>query len=200
MSVPTVIAIIGGTALLIGIFGGGIKAKEIEIPSINARVRILAVITGLVLLTTAIVLSSPDLLTPPTETPIADKTTQNNKTQTAPASRLLEIVSNQGWQSSDIFLSKGDTVHVVYQSGHWRVAYWAEFTDAQGYSRFEGYAPAIAHGALIAQIDDGPVLPILNESQFIADRDGVISFRINDSDNYLSDNVGSIKIMVDVTH
>lgn len=116
--------------------------------------------------------------------------------QTSSTTLLLEIKSNQGWQASDIYLSKGDTVHVVYQSGQWRVADWAEFTDGQGYPRFEGYAPEFAHGSLIAQINNGPILSILNETQFIADSDGVISFRINDSDTYLDDNVGSIKIMI----
>jgi hypothetical protein len=120
--------------------------------------------------------------------------------QTSSTTRVLEVKSNQGWQASDVYISKGNTVHIVYQSGQWRVADWAEFTDGQGYPRFEGYAPEIAHGALIAQIDNGPILSILNEAQFTADRDGIISFRINDSDAYLYDNVGSITIMINVNH
>ena len=70
MSVPTVIAVVGGIALLIGIFGGGVKAKEIEIPLINARVRVFSIITGMVLLITAALLSSPVITTPaPTQIP-----------------------------------------------------------------------------------------------------------------------------------
>lgn len=113
--------------------------------------------------------------------------------------RVLEIESNREWQASDVHISIGDIVHVIYQSGQWRVADWAEFTDGQGYPRFEGYDPKIPHGALIAQIDNGPMLPILNEAHFTADKDGIISFRINDSDTYLYDNVGSITIMINVS-
>jgi hypothetical protein len=62
MSVPTVIAVVGGIALLIGIFGGGVKAKEVEIPSINTRARVVSVIIGTVLLAAAALLSSPGIL------------------------------------------------------------------------------------------------------------------------------------------
>ena len=67
MSVPIVISVIGGIALLIGIFGGGIKAKEVEIPSVNVKIRIISAITGVFLITIAAFLSSPDLLNPHTQ-------------------------------------------------------------------------------------------------------------------------------------
>jgi hypothetical protein len=111
----------------------------------------------------------------------------------------FEIESDRGWQESDIRVSQGDTIHIVYQSGQWRVADWAEYVDAQGYSRFEGYAPQIAHGALIAQIDDGPIIPILNDAWFTSDRDGIIFLRINDADKFLYDNIGVIEVTIDVT-
>jgi|CXWL01.1.fsa_nt_gi hypothetical protein len=77
MSVPTVIAVIGGIALLIGIFGGGIRAKEIEIPSINARVRVFSTLTGIVLLAIAALLSSPEILNSPPKVPTEIQPTQN---------------------------------------------------------------------------------------------------------------------------
>jgi hypothetical protein len=115
-------------------------------------------------------------------------------------SSVFEVEANQEWQASDIHVSIGDIVHIVYQSGQWRVADWAEFTDGQGYPRFEGYDPKFTHGALIARIDYGSTIPILNEAQFTADKNGVLSFRINDSDTYLNDNVGSVTIMIEVSH
>lgn len=115
-------------------------------------------------------------------------------------SDTFEVEATQGWQASDIYVSIGDIVHIVYQSGQWRVADWAEFTDGQGYPRFEGYDSKFAHGALIARIDNGKTIQILNEAQFTADKNGVLSFRINDSDTYLDDNVGSITIMIEVSH
>jgi hypothetical protein len=133
---------------------------------------------------------------------IATKQKGIEATQTAIASHrnlTFTVFANQAWQASDIYVSIGEIVHIAYQSGQWRVADWAEFTDGKGYPRYEGYDPEFAHGSLIAQIDDGPILPILNESQFTASQSGIISFRINDSDTFLYDNVGNITITIDVS-
>lgn len=64
MSVEIVIATIGGIALLVGLFGGGIKAKEIEIPSINFQIRVISIITGIILLLVAALLSNSELFAP----------------------------------------------------------------------------------------------------------------------------------------
>jgi hypothetical protein len=64
MSVETILTIFGGIALLVGIFGGGVKAKEIEVPLINTRVRIISAITGIVLITVAVLLSIPGFVQP----------------------------------------------------------------------------------------------------------------------------------------
>jgi hypothetical protein len=58
MSVPIVLSIAGVIILLIGIMGGGIKAKEIEIPPIPAKVRIIASLVGVILIWIAIWQSS----------------------------------------------------------------------------------------------------------------------------------------------
>ena len=82
MNVPTVIAVVGGIALLIGIFGGGVKAKEIEIPLINARIRVFSTITGVILIITAALLSSPELLnafTPAPKDPTEIQSAQLNE-------------------------------------------------------------------------------------------------------------------------
>ena len=50
MTVSVVFAIAGVVALLFGIIGGGIKAKEIEVPLLPIRARIITVIIGLILL------------------------------------------------------------------------------------------------------------------------------------------------------
>lgn len=49
MSVSVVFAIAGVIALLVGTIGGGIKAKELEVPVISTKVRIINIIVGLVL-------------------------------------------------------------------------------------------------------------------------------------------------------
>ena len=42
MTLPIVLAIAGSIALLIGLFGGGVKAKEIEGPKLSIGPRILS--------------------------------------------------------------------------------------------------------------------------------------------------------------
>lgn len=54
MTVSAVFAIAGVLALLFGIVGGGIKAKEIEIPQLPIAVRIIIIIAGLILIGTTI--------------------------------------------------------------------------------------------------------------------------------------------------
>jgi ABC-type sugar transport system substrate-binding protein len=54
MTVSVVFAIAGVVALLFGIIGGGIKAKEIEVPLLPIRARIITVIIGFILLGTTL--------------------------------------------------------------------------------------------------------------------------------------------------
>jgi N-acetylneuraminic acid mutarotase len=50
MDLPAILAIIGGIALLVGILGGGVEAKEIKIPSISRQARNLSTVSGIVLI------------------------------------------------------------------------------------------------------------------------------------------------------
>jgi len=50
MDVLTVIAIIGGIALLVGLFGGGIQARDIKIPKLPNRVRFISSLIGFIIL------------------------------------------------------------------------------------------------------------------------------------------------------
>jgi uncharacterized protein DUF1349 len=58
MTLPIVLAITGSIALLIGLFGGGVKAKEIEVPKIPVGSRILSGLVGAILIWTAMRLSN----------------------------------------------------------------------------------------------------------------------------------------------
>jgi hypothetical protein len=60
MTLPTVLAIAGCIALLVGLFGGGVKAREIEVPTISILPRILSGIAGLVLIGIAMWLFFPN--------------------------------------------------------------------------------------------------------------------------------------------
>lgn len=73
ITLPIILAIAGCMALLIGLFGGGVKAKEIEVPTLARGARILSSLLGIVLIRTAIRLSFPystPAAPPPTTTPV----------------------------------------------------------------------------------------------------------------------------------
>lgn len=50
ISVPIVVAVTGGIAVLLALFGGGIKVKEVELPPLPGWVRIIAGLVGFVLI------------------------------------------------------------------------------------------------------------------------------------------------------
>lgn len=62
MDVSTVIAIIGGIALLVGVFGGGIELKELKVPPINSTLRIISFVLGVILIVGAVIVSKPEFL------------------------------------------------------------------------------------------------------------------------------------------
>jgi hypothetical protein len=59
MTVPVVLAIAGVVALFLGVWGGGIKAKEIEIPPAPPKARLIVGIVGFIFIGISIWLSSP---------------------------------------------------------------------------------------------------------------------------------------------
>jgi len=92
MDAIAVIAAIGGIALLLGIFGGGIKAKEVDIPILPVPVRILSSVIGTILIGTAIWLSSRNNIIsqePLTEIPTSISSPQISEVTAPPASTVL---------------------------------------------------------------------------------------------------------------
>lgn len=70
VNVETIVAIVGGIAFLVGLFGGGVKAKEILIPRLPAWSRTLSCIVGLALMGEAIWLTrSPATVPNPAQQP-----------------------------------------------------------------------------------------------------------------------------------
>ena len=70
MTLPIVLTIAGCAALLVGLFGGGVKAKEIEVPKISLLPRVISSLTGLALIGVAIWVSpNPQADAPAAETP-----------------------------------------------------------------------------------------------------------------------------------
>lgn len=75
IGVPAILAIIGGIAFLVGLFGGGIEIRELKFPAITRPLRIISTLAGAVLIVSAVWLSSPGLVPPtPSPTPIITPT------------------------------------------------------------------------------------------------------------------------------
>ena len=69
MTLPVVLAIAGCIALLVGLFGGGVKAKEIEVPKVSVATRIISGLFGVTLIGMATWISYAIPSQPPTTTP-----------------------------------------------------------------------------------------------------------------------------------
>jgi len=83
METSSVIAVIGGIALLTGLFGGGVHIKGLIIPSIPKGLRILSSLTGVVLIGIAILLSyKPSPVPPISSVPPSSTDTKTPATQT----------------------------------------------------------------------------------------------------------------------
>jgi hypothetical protein len=76
MTLPIVLAIAGSIALLVGLFGGGIKAKEIEVPTLSTLPRILLTVFGIALIGTGITMPPQGLSQQPR--PATDNTIKDS--------------------------------------------------------------------------------------------------------------------------
>ena len=70
MTLPIVLAIAGSVALLVGLFGGGVKAKEIEVPKISPASRIFSILMGVAMIGVATRLTFPNILPSPDAAPV----------------------------------------------------------------------------------------------------------------------------------
>lgn len=94
MTLQNVLAIAGSIALLVGLFGGGVKAKEIEVPKISISARIFSGLVGIVLIGIAIRLPNPlPQSEPPTSTPIPPTEPIPTQVQIIPASATSSPIS-----------------------------------------------------------------------------------------------------------
>jgi hypothetical protein len=94
MTLPIVLAIAGSIALLIGLFGGGVKAKEIEVPKLSIGPRILSSLLGIVLIGIAIRLPNPPQSTESsTSTPISPTEPAPTQVQIIPSSTTSPPIS-----------------------------------------------------------------------------------------------------------
>lgn len=125
----------------------------------------------------------------------------------AALSRTIQVAADQRWQDNDITLSAGDQVIVEYLSGEWTrtdgVIPSGDGRSAEFYvcgrpdcTEPMPYYPA---GALIGRVGDQKI-GIGNGVTFTAQSAGKLELRMNDADDALWDNAGTISVHVIVWH
>lgn len=130
MDAVTVIAIVGGISLIVGLLGGGIEAERLKIPLIPPRARVFAGIVGVILIAISVWLSTPARFqgplpnNPPTlqATPIPNET--NTSSQTSPASS--DLLACETWRDDFSLPSRWpqnqwDWVESAYQEQEYKI-------------------------------------------------------------------------------
>ena len=167
--------------------------------------RIIAILTALLAFATALVTLITLLI------PLLNQT--NNPTATNPeTSKTVEVKAEQGWQNTGITVAPGDSVVIEYVSGTWTGGIGAgNWYDGEG-DLLAGYKcaelqedpsscqedmPDVYNGTLIGRIASD-VFAIGNYKQFTSTVSGNLFLRMNDIDEGLFDNEGSLMVRVSV--
>jgi hypothetical protein len=129
-----------------------------------------------------------------------------------PESLPFTVYADQGWQNTGIWVSPEDSVAVRYVSGKWTGGIGkGNWYDGRGdliakYKCAEQYRadlcdepmPNVYNGTLVGRVG-GYVLEIGNYLEFIPREDGDLYLRMNDHDEGLFDNEGSIKVEITIS-
>jgi hypothetical protein len=120
----------------------------------------------------------------------------------------FKVSARLGWQSTDISIAKGNTVEITVTSGQW--TYWKDGTpynsgQGTGYicaevmptSQCDEPLPTFPSDGLIGRISE-QIFGIGRRTVVVANRDGVLSLRINDPDSGLSDNDGTLTVRITI--
>ncbi len=119
-------------------------------------------------------------------------------------SLFFEVHSELGWQNTRLYVQKGEVVKLEYNSGQWKGSSNGALRDpskiipsnrstAHCYPVPENEAGA---GALIAKIgDEGKPVDAFKNSLV---GEGYLYLRINDCDEWLSDNTGIVNVGINV--
>ena len=120
MTLPVVLGIAGCIALLAGLFGGGVKAKELEVPKLPKGPRILSIVGGLILVGSAVFVYLRNPSSP--EHPLAPPSSAAASPSGVLTVQIWDVVDDQkdSLVASEQF-SASDPETVLSQAGHWIV-------------------------------------------------------------------------------
>ncbi len=125
----------------------------------------------------------------------------------APAVTNFEVFAVLPWQNAGVQVHNGDFLQIDYLSGEWtgQTPYCCSGPDnapgpaEQDYACMPMPQSVIGQAALIGRIGDGP--PFKVGKQFIGtvSAEGPLYLRMNDCDEWLTDNQGSVVVSVQLT-
>jgi hypothetical protein len=126
----------------------------------------------------------------------------------APSGVMFDVLAAAPWQASGVRLQNGESVRITYVGGQWRAAGGPENNSdplgsrpgddrvADPECRFPMPQRASGANALIARIgEDGAPFNPFKTTRTGA---GMLYLRLNDCDKYLSDNVGRVRVSIQV--
>ena len=116
-----------------------------------------------------------------------------------PTTRIVEVRANASWQNTNIFVPAGSRVSIIYRSGQWRHGPEIPWHTGSGSRERceECPVPDMPPGALIGRVGN-QVLRVGNALEFTSSESGTLLLRMNDLDNAISNNDGSISVEVTV--
>lgn len=119
----------------------------------------------------------------------------------------IEVDAAVGWVETGVSVTEGDLVDIEYLGGLWTTI----VTDEDPYHGADGGVsyicisdicaePLVGHpkGKLIGMLGD-EIFPVGDQMRFVAMQDGQLLLRINDGDDGLYDNAGSITVQITQT-
>lgn len=138
--------------------------------------------------------------------------TQTASPSTASQPRLATVTvsATQGWQNTGVFINVGDQVTIRYLSGLW-TSHSGVFAPFDGIGQPNGYicanlepasqcveaVPDAIKGSLVGKVGT-ELLKIGDYLKFAATQGGSLYLRMNDGDDGLYDNQGSITVQIEV--
>jgi hypothetical protein len=191
MTVSVVFAIAGVIAILFGIIGGGIKVKEIEVPLLSTRVRIITVIIGLVLIGFTL-----------WEENYTSTSAQVKPTPTSAQVVITIIIDAQSstWSDTGIFVQKSDQIKIEASGA---IDLGGVQSGPNGNPGIQpagnGVVPTAPYGTLVGMIGSGNSFIVGSFYQGISQSDGNLELIINDVPSQYADNSGQFHITITIT-
>lgn len=122
------------------------------------------------------------------------------------ANTIVNISALKGWQDTGVFLENGERVEIVVLSGKWAYAQDQSLSSGAGDTQYicsnmlptpicAEPLPASPKGALIGRIGS-MTFEIGAQTTLIAQDSGNLQLRINDADDGLNDNTGSLQVNI----